>query len=165
VTVAFVAAMALVLLAVGWLIYVRYRSELNASIDRGLRSRAGDVGTLVRVDRRGTSLPIRKESLGEDNFAQVLTPSGRVLDAIPRPTRASVLTVSELRDASPGPVFVERPRVEGIDGPARLIATSVRPCARSRRFGARRLRSRRRIRRAGSPSPQPTTSCDGWAKP
>jgi two-component system OmpR family sensor kinase len=126
VTLAFVAAMAVVLFAVGLLIHVRYRSELNSSIDRGLRSRAGDVATLLRESDGGTdALPKRKESFGEDNFAQILTPSGRVLDTTGKPTPHPVLAGSELRRAVAGPTFEERSGVPGLDGSARLLATAV----------------------------------------
>ncbi len=126
-TLVFGAAMALVLVAVGSLIYVRYRSELDASIDRGLRSRAGDVTSLLQASGGGHALPLHKESLGEDNFAQVLSPSGRVVDTTGGPGTSSVLDGADLRRAVPGPTFVERDRLPGIDGPARLIATTASP--------------------------------------
>lgn len=125
-TLAFAAAMVVVLFVVGLLIYVRYGDELNSSIDRGLRSRAGDVATLLRESDGGSEvLPNREESLGEDSFAQVLTPPGQVLDTSGRPTSRSALPRSELLRAAKRPTFVESNGVPGLDGSARLLATSV----------------------------------------
>jgi two-component system OmpR family sensor kinase len=123
VTLAFAVAMALVLLLVGSLIYVRYRSALNASIDRGLRSRAGDVTSLMHASGGAGALPLRRESLGEDNFAQIVEPAGHVIDTTGTPEARSVLTPQERADAARDTVFVNRDRVPGIDGPARLIAS------------------------------------------
>ncbi len=127
-TVAFAAAMAVVLFVVGLLIYVRYKSELDSSIDRGLRSRAGDVTTLLReTDSGGDALPSRGESLGEDSFAQVLTESGRVLDTTGQPTPHPVLDRADLQQALTAPTFVEESNLPGLDQePARLLATSAR---------------------------------------
>ena len=47
-TLAFAGVMAMVLAATGLLVYLRLDSELDATLDNGLRSRASDVGTLVR---------------------------------------------------------------------------------------------------------------------
>jgi heavy metal sensor kinase len=118
--------MAVVLFAVGLLIYVRYEDELDSSIDRGLRSRAGDVATLLRSST-GTSdvLPNRAESFGEDAFAQVLTGTGRVLDTSGRPALRPVLSRAQISEALRGPIFFERGNVPGIDAKARLLASSV----------------------------------------
>jgi two-component system OmpR family sensor kinase len=125
--------MAVVLLLIGSLIYVRYRAELNSSIDRGLRSRAGDVATLAKkADSRKDALPAREESFGEDSFAQLLTPSRRVLDTTGRGSHRPVISGSELRRADAAPVFAERDGLPGLEGPARLLATSL--AAHGRRF-------------------------------
>jgi two-component system OmpR family sensor kinase len=127
VTLAFVVAMVVVLFVVGLLIHVRYRAELTSSIDRGLRSRAGDVANLVKESDGGAnSLPRRKESFGEDTFAQTLTPSGRVLDTTGKPTSRPALPSSELRRALVHPIFAESSDLPGFDGSARLLATAVR---------------------------------------
>ena len=46
-TAAFVAAMSVVLAATGVFLYVQFRSELDSSIDRGLRSQAYGVQALI----------------------------------------------------------------------------------------------------------------------
>jgi two-component system, OmpR family, sensor kinase len=126
VTLAFAAVMAAVLFAIGLLIHARYENELNSSIDRGLRSRAGDVATLLRASNRSNDvLPNRAESFGEDAFAQVLTGSGRVLDTSGRSTAGPVLDRGRLSEAARGTIFFERGDLPGIDDRARLLASSV----------------------------------------
>jgi heavy metal sensor kinase len=120
--------MAVVLLAVGLLIYLRFESELNGNLDRSLRSSADDVTTLLREsDAEGDALPAR-----QDSFAQVLTPAGGIVDTTARPRSLTVLDRSELRRAAADPTFLERSGVPGIDDGARLLATPVR--ANGRRF-------------------------------
>ena len=46
VTLAFVAVMTIVLGAVGLFVYLRFRAELDTTINAGLRSRATDVAAL-----------------------------------------------------------------------------------------------------------------------
>jgi two-component system OmpR family sensor kinase len=126
VTLAFVVAMAVVLFAIGLLIHARYESELNSSIDRGLRSRAGDVATLLRASNGSSNvLPNRAESFGEDAFAQVLTASRRVLDTSGGSAARPVLDRGQLSAAARGTIFFERGDLPGIDDRARLLASSV----------------------------------------
>ena len=49
VTLAFTAAMALVLVARRLFLYLRLEAQLDESIDNGLRSRAGEVSALART--------------------------------------------------------------------------------------------------------------------
>ena len=139
-TLAFAAAMAVVLFVVGLLIYVRYESELDSSIDRGLRSRAGDVATLLReTDSGGDALPSRAESLGEDSFAQVLTPSGRVLDTTGQTTPHPVLDTSDLAAGTGGPDLRRGQQRSGPRPGAGAAARDLRP--RPRRAADRHRRN------------------------
>ena len=98
-TLAFAAGMAVVLLVVGLLIYVRYKDELTSSVDQGLRSRAADVTTLLREsDSYNDILATDRE-----RYAQILTPSGRVLDTTASHRGCSSPPSSELRAAGIGP--------------------------------------------------------------
>jgi hypothetical protein len=67
--------MALVLGATGVFVYLRFESELDTTINSGLRSRASDVAALVREADSG--LQERSQSLvgPEESFAQVQMPS------------------------------------------------------------------------------------------
>jgi two-component system OmpR family sensor kinase len=110
ITLAFAGALAVVLLAVGTFIYLRYGTELTNTIDAGLRTRAAEVASQT------AALPAAIDE--EESFAQVLARDGRVLDATPGAARIR-LTGAELRRA---PVFLERDPGT-IDGePARLLA-------------------------------------------
>jgi signal transduction histidine kinase len=121
VTLAFGAALALVLLAVGTFAYVRFEDELTRTVDAGLRSRAADV---TAFKRSGSTLAgARSPALleGEESFARVLSPDGLSLDATPGapPVR---LSDSELRRARSGPLFLDREHGAADREPARLLA-------------------------------------------
>ena len=75
-----VAAMAVVLAGAAWLLYLQVGSDLGSGIDQSLRSRAQDVGALVRDggSLRSTSSPLIESG---ESFAELLSPRGRVLDA------------------------------------------------------------------------------------
>jgi signal transduction histidine kinase len=105
-TLAFAAAMALVLAATGALLYVGLRSSLDESIRDGLEARVDDLAAGAAP---GPS--------SEERLTEVQTPD--------RPGR-SVLTGAELQRAREGGVLlVEREAVPGLEGRVRLLARSV----------------------------------------
>ena len=121
ITLAFAIVMAVLLTALGMFIYLRFRAQLDETIDNGLISRAQDVGTLV--GRSGGSLKGGGNLAGEDTFAQVLTPDGRVYGATASGlSHGSLLSGPELAQATHGPIRIDRPDVEAVEGPARLFA-------------------------------------------
>lgn len=134
VTLAFVAVMSVVLGAVGLFVYLRFRAELDATINAGLRSRATDVAALVREadsglgERRG-NLVGRSES-----FAEVLGPTGRVLDSTPSIGAHDLLTAAELANAARGPTFLNRGPLPGLQDESRLLAIPVTAGGRKRVF-------------------------------
>src|SRR5256714_10934106 len=81
-TLAFTVVMAVVLAATGAFLYDRMQSDLDATINQGLRSRADDIAALVRqadtglADSQGSRL-----SSPQTSFAQVLDSKGGVMDA------------------------------------------------------------------------------------
>ena len=111
VTLAFAGALAIVLLAVGTFIYLRYETELTKTVDAGLRTRAAEVAS-------GADLSAVSAIDDEESFAQIVAPDGRVLDATPGAANVR-LTAAELRRA---PVFVERDDGTIDEEPARLLA-------------------------------------------
>ncbi len=118
--------MALVLGAIGLFVFLRYRSELDATINSGLRSRAADVAALVRdadsgLHGRHGSLVARNES-----FAEVLEPNGSVSDSSLEIGHRVLLSSSELRRALTEPVFLDRGPQPGLEGSSRLLAVPVR---------------------------------------
>jgi len=127
VTLVFTAVMALVLVAVGFFLYFRSEAQLDESINNGLRSRAGELSTLVQGSEtdlsrsKGASLIEKDES-----FAQVLARDGRLIDSTPQLGSRPVLSPSELSKASTAPAFFERTGLPGIDAIARLLAAPVK---------------------------------------
>ncbi len=121
ITIAFAGVMAVLLAGLGLFIYLRFESQLNETINNGLISRAQDVGTLV--NRSGGTLSGGGNLPGEDTFAQVLTPNGKVFGATAAGlSHGPLLTPAELAEATRGPVRFDRGDVEAVEGPARLFA-------------------------------------------
>jgi two-component system OmpR family sensor kinase len=115
--------MALVLVLAASFAYLRVRSDLNAAINDGLRARAAAVRALVAQADTGLS---QGGSPGlAQNFAQVLTPSGRVFDSSPG-AAAPALSRSQIQAALGGSILLDRNDALGIDGEARILATPVK---------------------------------------
>jgi len=123
---AFAVAMAVVLAATSWFLYVRLGGHLDTALDRDLRLRAQDLSALVRDP--GSSLAAAGGGLVEsgESYAQLLDESGRVLEATRPLTGRSLLTASELARARRGTVSATRGSVPGLDEPSRLLATPVK---------------------------------------
>jgi two-component system OmpR family sensor kinase len=120
----FSVAMALVLAGAGWFAYDRVAADLGRALDQQLRGRAQDLTALVR---RGGSLGTTDGRLVErgESFAQLLTRDGRVVDATPPLGRTALLRPDELARAPERAVFFDRPRVPGLDEPARMFAVPL----------------------------------------
>jgi two-component system, OmpR family, sensor kinase len=125
VTLAFAAAMAVVLAAVGVFLYSQLGARLDESVDEGLRSRASEVTSLVEA--AGGALGSGGSDLveQEESFAQVLSAEGRVLDSTPQLAGEPVLSPAELDRAVAEPSFFERDSLPGLDPPVRLLAAPV----------------------------------------
>ena len=123
-TLVFALAMAVVLAAAGWFVYVRVADDLSNALDQELRSRAQDVSALVAQDgslsRGGIALVERGES-----FAELIGGDGRVLDATSPIGTTLLLTPDQLSAARGERIFVNRSSVPGLDEPARMLALPV----------------------------------------
>jgi two-component system OmpR family sensor kinase len=126
VTVAFTAVMALLLAGAGLFLYLRLGSTLQATVDRGLRSRAGDVTALIRQADSGLAKaghsPLTDQG---ESLAQILDSRGRVVDALPTLRAHPLLTASEVRRATSGTIIVEHDTEPGEPDRVRLLATPV----------------------------------------
>jgi len=126
VTVAFTAVMALLLAGAGLFLYLRLGSTLQATVDRGLRSRAGDVTALIRQADSGLAQaghsPLTDQG---ESLAQILDSRGRVVDALPTLRAHPLLTASEVRRAMSGTIIVEHDTSPGEPDRVRLLATPV----------------------------------------
>ncbi len=81
-TLAFAAAMAVVLAVAGLFLYLLMAHELDKAINEGLRSRTDDIAALA--GRSGSELGIREEDRltgADDSFAQIWTRDGDLLAA------------------------------------------------------------------------------------
>ena len=105
VTLVFVAVMALVLIAAGLFLYLRLGDELDDGIDRNLEARAG-----VFSER------------GDDTAAQVLDPSGAVVQTSEEAGSQPLLTPAQVRRALDDELILERTLD---DDRFRLLATEA----------------------------------------
>jgi two-component system OmpR family sensor kinase len=124
-TFVFALAMAVVLAATGWLVYVRVASDLRSSLDQQLRSRAQDLSALVRRDGSLRSTDGVLVERGE-SFAELLAQNGAVLDATDPIGKQALLTQRELAGARTGQVFTNSSSVPGLNEGARMLALPVR---------------------------------------
>jgi two-component system, OmpR family, sensor kinase len=132
---AFAAVMAVVLAATGAFVYLRLQSDLDRGVDQTLASKATDVATLTESSSRPLRHPVEGPlAEGGETFAQILTPTGRVVDAPPSLRSRSLLTRDELRRATSEIVELDRVDGRGLEDPSRLLATPVQ--ARGRQLVA-----------------------------
>jgi two-component system OmpR family sensor kinase len=128
-TAAFALAMALMLAAAALFVYERMRADLDESVNQSLHARAAALAAAAGGGR--IPAPLRQDASQppDERLAQVLTPDGRLLDAVGG-ARGPVLGPAELRRATSGPVRFER-TVPGMETTIRVLArpTSGRPGA------------------------------------
>jgi two-component system OmpR family sensor kinase len=125
VTLVFAAVMALVLGATGVFVYLRFSSELDATINAGLRSRASDVAALVKEGDAGLREGNQTLVGVSESFAEVLDTGGKVTDASRSVGGQALLTPTESRRALHGPVYVDRGPGHGLQEESRLLAVPV----------------------------------------
>ncbi|MDQ6934363.1 MAG: ATP-binding protein [Actinomycetota bacterium] len=123
---AFAAAMAVLLTVAGTFQYGHLANALSQALDLQLRQSAQNLIPVVTRARGGGS-PLAGHSLVEkgESFAEVVDPGGAVLEASDSLHRAVLLAPAELARARHGAIFLNRPQVPGLDEPARLLAVPV----------------------------------------
>jgi heavy metal sensor kinase len=127
---AFAGAMAVLLAVTGAFLYVRLGNTLDDQIDQSVRARADDVAVLVARSGSGLTRAARLTE-GEESFAQVLSPSGRVQDVTPPLDRTPLLSPEQVARARTETFFVEHDPLRGLDtGRIRLLATPVEAAGR-----------------------------------
>jgi two-component system OmpR family sensor kinase len=125
VTLVFAAVMALVLGAIGVFVYLRFSSELDATINAGLRSRASDVAALIREADSGLREGHQNLVGRTESFAEVLDGNGRVSDSSLAVGQHVLLTPAELKRALRDPIFLDRGPLPGLEEESRLLAVPV----------------------------------------
>ena len=122
-TLAFAGVMAVVLVGAGLFIRTSLADDLDTSIRASLTARANDVAVLVDGDG-GDLTQAGRGALTEGGatFAQVLDPSGRVVDATPLLRDAALLDSAQIAAAGRGPLLLDLPAVPGVEERARALA-------------------------------------------
>ena len=125
-TLVFAVAMAVVLAAMGLFLYLRLGVALDRTIEQSLRSRADDVVALIQETNSGLkeTQPTQLAEQGQ-GFAQVVDPSGVVVDSTTALVGRSLLSDAQLARATGATVMVDRAPFPGSDDPIRLLATPV----------------------------------------
>jgi two-component system OmpR family sensor kinase len=119
--------MALVLGAIGLFVFLRFRAELDSTINAGLRSRAADVVALVKEADSGLGEGRRGSLVGRtESFAEVLEADGSVVDSSEAVGNEVLLRPAELSAALRGPLILNRGRLPGLEESSRLLATPVK---------------------------------------
>jgi two-component system, OmpR family, sensor kinase len=125
-TLAFAAVMALVLTATGLFVYERQASNLDRSIDRGLRTRAADVAALAQQSDSGLAdAGARGSTAARAGIAQLIDASGHVLDRTAGLSRRPVLGPSLIASARRGLAVMTEARLTN-GQPFRLLAQAIR---------------------------------------
>ncbi|MEA2218440.1 MAG: hypothetical protein QOJ35_1066 [Solirubrobacteraceae bacterium] len=123
----FAGVMAVVLVGIGLLLYVRFESELNRTIDDGVRGRVDALATLVAQQGRATPTGAAGQRLlaREDGLAQIIGPNGEVIAATPAVAHVQLLSAAELRTARRRLVMVTRHPLARVAKRARIAAESA----------------------------------------
>jgi two-component system OmpR family sensor kinase len=116
---------AVVLAGTGVFVYLQFQHEAETTVDSGLSSRADELAAVVRQEE--TNLAGREAHLvgKTDSFAEVLDPSGTVIDSSPVIGTADLLDPDQLAAAARAPTFVSRGPLPGLSGGSRLLAVPV----------------------------------------
>ncbi|MBA2240932.1 MAG: HAMP domain-containing protein [Solirubrobacterales bacterium] len=126
VTLVFATAMAVLLGALCLFVYLRFQAQLTEAVDQGLRTRADEVASLARES--GSALKRSSQDAlaeSEESFAQLLLPSGEVLDSTEQLGSQAALSAEEARAASSEPVLIERSELPAIEGSSRILAGPI----------------------------------------
>lgn len=123
-TLAFAAAIGVVLAGGGFLLYHHLADSLDGTLDQSLRARAADVAAIVRQGDPGLrEAPPAPVADATASFAQVLDSRGTVRDHSPGLEPQPLLSGPLLRRAQTGPLLIQRAPRLGAD--VRLLAVPV----------------------------------------
>jgi signal transduction histidine kinase len=123
-TLAFALGLVVVLAAVGVFLHAQLSANIDATIERDLRTRADQLRELV-IRSPVSALPTHSEDLEPDEtIAQVLTPVGQVVAASSY-AHVQLLTPEQLQAAATKELFVDRPGDAMLDESLRILAMPV----------------------------------------
>jgi signal transduction histidine kinase len=122
-------AMTVVLIAAGWLLYVRERTALQGGLDDEIQARVNAVTPYIRKNPELARIPDALRLDPEEGFFLVLTPDGTIVNSFSKRDRAPMrLSRSELGQVTSDGLLLTR-ELRGI-GAARVF---VQPIARGGR--------------------------------
>jgi signal transduction histidine kinase len=107
-TLAYTGAVALMLSAIGLLLYFDFKSGLDDGLNTTLQSRADDVAAVVRQEGVAGLARHRALLAGGDLATQVLDPRGRVLFSSAGNDAAPLVSAARVREARSGSVYIDR---------------------------------------------------------
>ncbi|HWH21248.1 MAG TPA: HAMP domain-containing sensor histidine kinase [Solirubrobacterales bacterium] len=116
---------AVVLAGTGVFVYLQFQHEAETTVDAGLSSRADELAAVVRQEETNLAGPEAHLVGRTDSFAEVLDPSGTVVDSSPVIGDADLLDPEQLGAAAQAPTFVSRGPLPGLSGGSRLLAVPV----------------------------------------
>jgi two-component system OmpR family sensor kinase len=120
-TLPFAIAMAVVLAAMGFFVYVRVGGALLASIDQNLRAQAGETADHVGLGRG----LIDRDAASGISVAQLVAPNGQVLQSVPAHLPSLASATIRLRSLSGKRVWWSS-SIPGRSGEWRLLAVPAR---------------------------------------
>ena len=125
VTLAFAAALLVVLSAVGAFLYLRFEHDLSETLDRSLQARAGEVAALVRRSPAGLARGDATALEADESVAQVLRSDGTVVAGTAGARRA-LIGAERLERARRDAVFLDRDGDDVVDEDLRVLAVPIR---------------------------------------
>ena len=118
--------MLLVLAVTGVFVYVRFRTELDRTIDLNLRTQAAALMPLVGSSSSGLTQVVDSPLVrGHETFAQVMDASGRILAATPGLRGSRLLSGGQLQQALKRSLLFTRGSLSPLPEGSRLLATPV----------------------------------------
>jgi two-component system, OmpR family, sensor kinase len=124
-TIAFAAALGLVLALAGGFTYLTVSTRLTNAIDEELRTRLDEI--TERLDEPQAEPPqlTAEVSEGDGGFSQVLTPRGAVVASSLPPGAGATIEPDQVRRARQGEVLLTGLDVPGVEAQARVLARAV----------------------------------------
>ncbi len=116
--------MAVLLVIIGSVLYMRFEAHLDETLNEGLRSRADDVSALIQREGGGLDSPGRSVLVeAGESFTQVLDAGGTVVDGSPKLQARPLLTPEQIARASRDTLIFDRPNPFEAGEPSRVLAT------------------------------------------
>jgi two-component system OmpR family sensor kinase len=124
-TVAFAAALLLVLALAGAFVYQRVSGNLNSAINDSLHTRASGVAELIASGRPPSRLPASSLGPADEGFTQVVRPPNQVVASSIEGDAGSVLSAAEIRAATQRPRSFGELRVQGVESDPKTFARPI----------------------------------------